>query len=936
MNGFSISFSNPWLLFLIIPAVALTLIPYFRLSKKYRKTRNRIVSMILHTTIMVLCITVLSGIRFNFYTPNEKNEVILLVDVSESETVSRDAINGFVDKALLCGKDSNARMGVVTFGFDQKYAVPLTTDIDSIYQGYKNSVLPDTSATDIAAALSYTKDLFENPQSSKIVLVTDGKETDEEALSVIRTVSALGIDVDVAHVPSEHTGNEIQITSVKLPEYHVGLNDDCNIEVTLLSNYSASGSIKVTDNGADVENGTQSIAASNIGEQKVNFRMRFDKEGLHELKFALEVDDSDGESKNNAYYSYLNIENYNSILILGSVEGESERLETLLRKDEAYSVETDLLSPQNQKYKSVDDLRRYDEIILNNIANADMPVGFDALLYSYVNDYGGGLLTVGGDKADGTANAYNRKDMYGTLYQDMLPVEAKNYVPPRGVIIIVDMSGSMSSDNKLEMAKAGARSCLDALNETDYIGIMTLDDGDSTILPLTPATQVSKIRRAINSLSDPNGGTQLPDPINNAGLALRALTNVDKKHIIIVTDGEVPDNQYDDYMAHIREYYSSDGITLSMVVIGGSASDKMQDACDAGHGKLYRESTAGGVADTMREDLKPPEIYEQNRKPFRPIANEVNSPILEGVGRYDGDESGTMNDKRLSFTLGGFYGAKKRPEADVIIVGENAKEGNNEGWEVPIYAQWKFGKGSVGSFLCDLNGNWSSEMFVGNADLSDGERLIYNILESLSPTENIHPNSIRVNLDETNYINRLSVYTDLDDGEKVQGKVYDANGNLVMSLNDAPETPNDAGFVSVYLSAENNYTRSNFVIKKGGVYRIELIKLDAEGQEKAKLEFYKEFSYSAEYDMTLDEEQALSDLKLLALRGGGSIIQNLNKPVEIFENFVTVLEDSYNPAIPFIITAIVLFLLDIAVRKFKFKWIHEIIRERKDRKSVEK
>jgi len=32
-----------------------------------------------------------------------------------------------------------------------------------------------------------------------------------------------------------------------------------------------------------------------------------------------------------------------------------------------------------------------------------------------------------------------------------------------------------------------------------------------------------------------------------------------------------------------------------------------------------------------------------------------------------------------------------------------------------------------------------------------------------------------------------------------------------------------------------------------------------------------------------------------------------------------------------IIAAIVLFLLDVAVRKFKFKWIHEIIRERKEK-----
>ena len=32
------------------------------------------------------------------------------------------------------------------------------------------------------------------------------------------------------------------------------------------------------------------------------------------------------------------------------------------------------------------------------------------------------------------------------------------------------------------------------------------------------------------------------------------------------------------------------------------------------------------------------------------------------------------------------------------------------------------------------------------------------------------------------------------------------------------------------------------------------------------------------------------------------------------------------------IVAIVLFLLDVAVRKFKFKWIHEIIADKKEKR----
>ena len=86
MTNFSINFSNSWFLWLLIPAVVFTLWPYFRLAKKYRRTRNRIVSIVLHLLIMALSISVLSGITIEYDVPNTENEVILLVDVSDSSS----------------------------------------------------------------------------------------------------------------------------------------------------------------------------------------------------------------------------------------------------------------------------------------------------------------------------------------------------------------------------------------------------------------------------------------------------------------------------------------------------------------------------------------------------------------------------------------------------------------------------------------------------------------------------------------------------------------------------------------------------------------------------------------------------------------------------------------------------------------------------------
>lgn len=61
--------------------------------------------------------------------------------------------------------------------------------------------------------------------------------------------------------------------------------------------------------------------------------------------------------------------------------------------------------------------------------------------------------------------------------------------------------------------------------------------------------------------------------------------------------------------------------------------------------------------------------------------------------------------------------------------------------------------------------------------------------------------------------------------------------------------------------------------------------------------------------------------------------RDLESPLEVFEGFITDISRSIDPTLGMIIAAMVLFLLDIAVRKFKFKWIHELVREHKEKKA---
>ena len=242
--------------------------------------------------------------------------------------------------------------------------------------------------------------------------------------------------------------------------------------------------------------------------------------------------------------------------------------------------------------------------------------------------------------------------------------------------------------------------------------------------------------------------------------------------------------------------------------------------------------------------------------------------------------------------------------------------------------------------MCDLNGVRSAD-FMAEAD---GASFIQNVVNNLMPLMNIRPNDISITLKEDNYTNTLSVYTTLNESETLKGSIYDANGELVVDMNTEEEDGVNLTGLSHYttlsMNQENKYSRCNFVIKEGGIYKIEIIKYDEDGNELSRLETYKSFSYSEEYDTFIQTQEGAVDgaalLQTLASKGNGVAIEDLENPWEVFEGFITDIDKSFDPRFLFMIVAIVLFLLDIIVRKFKFKWPHELIRDYKAKRAEAK
>ena len=492
MANFKINFSNPWLLLLLILAGLLTFLPYFRLNKKYRCTRNRITSMVLHILIMLIAIPLLAGMTVEYDLPNDQNEVIVLVDASFSGEENEQDKNEFIEAII--NNNPGFRLGVVTFGYDQVYAVELTENMSSVYTDYLKAPLPDTTATDLEAALNFAADKFSNPESGRIVLVSDAIETDGDALKVIKSIAARGIEVDTVYFPDSDVDSEIQIIGMELPKERIEVGTGFNIRLAIQSSFAGEVSVVPYDNGTA---GLEKTFTVSEGVQYVEIPFEFALPGLHKMSFELTAD-GDTLDMNNVFHSFVYLQIFDRVLILESNSGESSTLCSMLDGELKVTVMniSDPIVPD-----TVDGLREYDEIILCNIADHDLPDGFDKLLQTYVYEVGGGLFTICGNEnepdenGEWTANAYTRDDMYNKLYQEMLPVEVIEYTPPTAIMFIIDRSGSMTTDtnynplpeneNKLLFAKKVAQECIEIISDRDYIGIISFADDYTEHIGLT-------------------------------------------------------------------------------------------------------------------------------------------------------------------------------------------------------------------------------------------------------------------------------------------------------------------------------------------------------------------------------------------------------------------------------------------------------------------
>lgn len=178
--------------------------------------------------------------------------------------------------------------------------------------------------------------------------------------------------------------------------------------------------------------------------------------------------------------------------------------------------------------------------------------------------------------------------------------------PPLNLTLLVDVSGSMDSPDKLPLARKALKLLVEQMTEADTISIVVYAGAAGTVLEPTPGSNKRKILAAVDDLSS-GGSTAGGEGLRAAyALAEQNYNEDGVNRIILLTDGDfnvgiTQDERLEDFVIRKRE----SGVYLSVMGFGrGNYNDQlMQTIAQAGNGTAGYFDTLNEARKWMNDDL---------------------------------------------------------------------------------------------------------------------------------------------------------------------------------------------------------------------------------------------------------------------------------------------------------------------------------------------
>lgn len=898
----NINFDNPYLLLLAVPLVILFAVPFFIAVRKDNVNGHNIASSVLHVLMALLIAFAAAGT--SVVTTVTETDVYVLADVSYSTQRNYDLIDEYIDR-LGDSLPNNSRMGVIAFGKDYQLLSRLGERPKSVSQ----ATAVDTSGTDIVGALDFTGSLFRDGVLKHIVVITDGKQSDESDSGALkRQVDALAeneIHVSAIYIDDNLPADvrEIQLSSVNISD-NAYLNREQEVTVTIKCNgpdeevdgvvtvpYSAEAILVMKREGAEVARRT--VYLTN-GENYETFSLSTSEAGTFACSFELQwTPDYDTNRENNKINFKQQVSGDVSVLLVSTNRSDYALMRQMFGPDAEID---DYTNVPNVPY-TVEELCKYDEIVLSDVdvltlTNKDM---FLESVDTAVSMFGKSLITLGDTSIQDTQTDQTAQAGSRSALSDMLPVVfGANEGAGKHFVIVMDTSRSMFDGGKFQRAKTAAKMIVNQLTDTDYVSVVEFNGNAYKSYSAVSSLEYSRDRvLALIDGFDVEQGTNIGSGLRAAGEILVGSTDVSEKQIMLITDGtNFMSSGTADSPEKIAADLNDEGITTSVLDVGGGGTNApalIAAIVKNGGGKMMDIS-----ADDKLENVSVSE--------FDPEGNFVGGPsdvtverradeLLEGISA-DSFAPGSSN------YVSSYYVSEAKPSATTVL---SLAKG-------PLYAYWYYGNGKVSCFTTSVVSNGTTPqgatppLATWDAELK--ATLFGNLFESNIPEEKIdYPFVLDVvTLDGYTHVTLTPATVDLD-----------ATAEISVSMPDGSVRSSSMVFGSKTYDYE-------FVSADVGDYDI-TIKYSYGTDDEVSVTRHVSTSYEPEYDSF-----ALFDAAVLHKMVGsnGTVSEDGNLEIENAEGEAGLYDLPL--ALPLLIAAVALFAVDIGVRKLKWDDIKGIFK----------